>query len=63
MSVAPEVIERDMPVMAVLTLSLFVIGYGFRGRGRINRYEGAAMLAAYAGYTGYLICTVFMQAY
>jgi cation:H+ antiporter len=52
---APEILTRDLPVMAAATLSLFVIGYGFRGQGRINRIEGALLLAAYAGYTGYLI--------
>jgi cation:H+ antiporter len=31
MSVGPEVFSRDMLVMATLTVSLFVIGYGFRG--------------------------------
>lgn len=55
MSVGPEVFFRDMLVIAVLTLSLFVIGYGFRGRGgRINRFEGAALLCCYIGYTAYL---------
>lgn len=29
--------------MAALTLSLFVIGYGFRGPGRINRIERGAV--------------------
>jgi cation:H+ antiporter len=41
------------------TLSLFFIGYGFRGPGRINRIEGAVLLACYVGYTAYLISTVF----
>lgn len=59
LSVGPEVFNRDMLVMAALTLSLFVIGYGFRGQGRINRMEGALLLAAYVGYTAYLISTVF----
>jgi cation:H+ antiporter len=45
--------------MAVLTISLFVIGYGFRGPGRINRFEGAVLLACYVGYTAYLASTVF----
>jgi cation:H+ antiporter len=58
MAVGPEVFSRDMLVMAALTLSLFVIGYGFRGSGRINRLEGAALLACYLGYTVYLISTV-----
>lgn len=57
--VAPETLSRDMVVMGVLTLSLFLIGYGFRGRqGRINRIEGAALLLAYVGYTAWLVSTV-----
>jgi cation:H+ antiporter len=60
MTVAPEVLSRDIPVMALLTVSLFVIGYGFRGPGRINRIEGAALLILYVGYTGYLVNSVFM---
>jgi len=59
MSVGPEVFSRDMLVMAVLTISLFVIGYGFRGPGRINRFEGAFLLACYIGYGSYLASTVF----
>lgn len=61
MTVEPEVFNRDMLVMATLTLSLFIIGYGFRGPGRINRIEGAVLLACYVGYTGYLISTVVGQ--
>jgi cation:H+ antiporter len=58
--VAPEVLGRDLVVMVGLTLFLFVAGYGFRGpgRGRINRIEGGAMLAAYLGYTAYLVLGV-----
>jgi len=55
----PAVLFRDMPVMGGLTLALFAIGYGFRGRpGRINRAEGAVLLLAYLGYALYLIRTV-----
>lgn len=57
MSVAPEVVHRDMLVMGVLTLSLFAIGYGFRRAGRINRLEGALLLCCYVGYLTYLILT------
>lgn len=57
--VADEVLVRDLPVMAGLTLALFVLGYGFRGPGRINRLEGAALLAAFVGYTAYLLITSF----
>lgn len=59
MAVAPEVLSRDLVVMAALTLSLFVLGYGFRGPGRINRIEGGALLACFIGYTAYLIITSF----
>lgn len=61
MPVAPEVLSRDILVMGVLTVSLFVIGYGFRGPGRINRFEGGALLVCYVSYIAYLINTVFYQ--
>lgn len=61
MEVGAEVFNRDMLVMAALTLSMFVIGYGIRGPGRINRIEGALLFACYVGYTAYLIRTVFGQ--
>ncbi len=58
-AVEPAVLSRDMAMMGGLTLALFVIGYGFRGRpGRINRIEGAVLLAVYLGYALYLIRTV-----
>lgn len=59
LAVGPEVFNRDMLVMAALTLSLFVFGYGFRGAGRINRAEGAVLLTCYLAYTAYLISTIF----
>ncbi|WP_439113765.1 calcium/sodium antiporter [Hydrogenophaga sp.] len=52
-------ITRDLPVMVGLTLVLFVMGWGFRGRqGRINRWEAGALLAAYLAYTGWLLSTI-----
>jgi cation:H+ antiporter len=58
-AVEPETLSRDMAVMGALTVSLFLIGYGFRGRqGRINRFEGATLLLVYVGYTAWLISTV-----
>lgn len=59
MTVGPEVFSRDILVMTGLTVSLFVICYGFKGPGRINRIEGGALLVCYIGYTTYLISTVF----
>lgn len=61
MTVGPEVFSRDIMVMTVLTVSLFIFGYGFRGLGRINRFEGAALLACYVAYTAYLISTIFSR--
>ncbi len=61
MVVDPEVLSRDILVMSVLTLSLFVFGYGFRRQGRINRIEGTLLLLCYAGYTGYLVQTMFVR--
>ncbi|MBY6219927.1 calcium/sodium antiporter [Marinobacter nauticus] len=59
MAVANEVLMRDIPVMVGLTLALFVLGYGFRGPGRINRLEGVGLLAIFVGYTAYLLSTTF----
>jgi cation:H+ antiporter len=56
MQVGREVFTRDMLVMGVLTISLFIIGYRFPyGKGRINRAEGVVLLLAYIGYTSYLV--------
>ncbi|WP_412536509.1 calcium/sodium antiporter [Marinobacter sp. MIT932201] len=55
MSVAPEVLARDFPVMGALTLVLFAMCYGFPGAGRINRFEGGALLLAFVAYTVYLL--------
>lgn len=52
-------ISRDLSVMVGLTLVLFVMGWGFRGRqGRINRWEAGVLLAAYLAYTGWLLTTI-----
>ncbi|MDY0289781.1 MAG: calcium/sodium antiporter [Sphaerochaeta sp.] len=58
-TVESSTVYRDMTLMAILTISLFVIGYGFRGRkGRINRFEGAFLVFVYLIYTSYLIKTI-----
>ncbi|HEY9040647.1 MAG TPA: calcium/sodium antiporter [Rheinheimera sp.] len=58
MAVDAVVLTRDWTLMAVLTAALFVMGYGYKKQGRINRLEGAVLLAVFIGYTGYLISTV-----
>jgi len=59
MQVTADVLYRDVSTMTALTLLLFVLGYGFVGQGRINRGEGAFLLACYLGYTGYLLSSAF----
>lgn len=61
MHVGPEVFSRDISVMAGLTVSLFVIGYWFRGigTGRINRIEGALLVICYIAYNAYLAAGAF----
>jgi cation:H+ antiporter len=44
------VLTRDYPVMLGLTALLFIMAYGFRGPGRINRLEGALLVFAFVGY-------------
>ena len=48
------VLDRDLPVMLALTVLLFAMAYGFRGPGRINRWEGGFLLACFAGYQWYI---------
>ncbi len=61
LTVGPEVFSRDLMVMGGLTLSLFLLGWGFRGPGRINRWEGGALFCAYFGYNAYLASAVFLR--
>ncbi len=55
MNVDQDILYRDIPVMFLLTLSLFIFGYGFKRTGRINRYEGFLLLSSYIAYTSYLV--------
>ncbi|ONF44502.1 calcium/sodium antiporter [Marinobacter lutaoensis] len=55
---SPDVMTRDWPVMLALTVVLFVMAYGFRGEGRINRIEGTLLLIVFAAYNTWLVTTV-----
>ena len=48
------VMQRDYPIVLALTLALFVMAYGFKGRGRVNRFEGGVLLACFAVYMTWL---------
>lgn len=55
MPVTPAILTRDLPVMLGLTLALFVLGYGIRKDGVIDRFKGLLLLTCYLGYSLYLI--------
>ena len=57
-TLAEGILERDMPVVFILTIMLFVMAYGFRGQGRINRLEGGLLLSAFIAYQLLLFFTV-----
>lgn len=55
----PALLWRDWPVMAGMTLLMFVMAMGWRGRqGQINRWEGGLLVLAYASYVGWLLHSV-----
>jgi len=55
----PDMMHRDVPMMTALTLSLFAVGWGFRGPGRINRFEGLLLLIAYLIYMGWVLFPLY----
>jgi cation:H+ antiporter len=61
-AVPAEVLQRDILLMALLTLAILIFGMRFRGRdGRINRAEGAILFATWIGYTLYLVNTAILS--
>ncbi|NCN40027.1 calcium/sodium antiporter [bacterium] len=61
MDVNREILYRDVGMMTILTLSLFLFGFGFRDQGKINRYEGGILFCSYLAYTAYLISDSMMS--
>ena len=57
-NLSADVLSRDWPVMMVMTVVLLMMAYGFRRAGRINRYEGAGLLLAFAAYNVWLVSSV-----
>lgn len=58
--VSSGILYRDMPLMTLLTVLLFVFGLPVRKvngvrRGRINRIEGSVFLLVYISYLAYLV--------
>jgi len=48
------VMQRDYPIVVAFTLALFIMAYGFKGRGRVNRVEGGFLLACFAAYMAWI---------
>ncbi|MEC8011109.1 MAG: calcium/sodium antiporter [Pseudomonadota bacterium] len=46
-SLSVDIMHRDWPFMAVLTVAIFFMGIGLKKQGRINRVEGGILLSAY----------------
>lgn len=53
----PAVLQRDFPVVLALTIALFLMAYGFKGPGRINRFEGGLLLTGFVAYMSWLAFT------
>lgn len=58
--VSSSILYRDMPLMSILTVLLFVFGLPIRKvdgvrRGRINRIEGSVFVVLYISYLVYLV--------
>jgi cation:H+ antiporter len=57
-SYSPEVLDRDLPVMLILTIFLFFMGHGLGKQGRINRLEGLFLLLCFIGYQSLLFISL-----
>ena len=51
----PSVLSLHIFVLVAFTLILFAMTYDFEGKGRINRFEGLALLTAYVAYIAYVV--------
>ncbi len=52
------VLQRDFLTMIVLSVTFFIMSYGFKNVGRINRFEGFLLVCAYIGYLSWLYIDV-----
>ena len=56
---SPEILSRDLSVMTLLTISLFIFGFGIKRKNTISRSGGMLLLSCFVGYTSYLLVTTF----
>lgn len=55
------VMQRDIPILFVLTIALIVLAYGIFGRGRINRIEGFLLTCSFLAYQALIYLTVIQK--
>ncbi len=60
-NILPEVLTRDWIAMTGMIVALFIMAFGFRGPGRINRFEGGLLLTAFVAYNYFLVMSVIEQ--
>ncbi len=53
-AVESEVLSRDMPLLLMLTLALYLMGTGRKGKGSINRLEGFVLLLVFVVYQSWI---------
>lgn len=49
-SIDNAILTRDFPFMIGLSIALFIMAYGFKGEGRVNRIEGGLLVSGYITY-------------
>lgn len=52
--VDPDLVSRDLPFLFGFTCALLAVTFSGK-RGRISRFEGGVLLAAFLGYTGWVV--------
>ncbi|MEM1089534.1 MAG: calcium/sodium antiporter [Pseudomonadota bacterium] len=60
-AVDKTLLYRDYTIMLGLSLMLFLMAYGFKGPGRISRFSGAVLLAAFVAYQAMVFYTELNQ--
>ncbi|NNF50937.1 MAG: calcium/sodium antiporter [Gammaproteobacteria bacterium] len=58
LNIERHVLIRDIPLMIALTLVLFVMSLNYRGKGRITRLEGLALLVTFVAYQLFVLMDV-----
>ena len=49
-TIEKDILNIDYPLMLGLIIAMAIMAYGFRGPGKINRIEGAILVAGFLGY-------------